>query len=133
MIFFGTVCQNRFPWSRHHVSKKRCGHRWTHDLSINGMCQLGDAQVAVSKKYPSSQTLLDPHMQGSDPHMEGSGPSNPYGFEGPVGLFGVSGFIQIGVFPSAFASFRINHLTTEPARPDRKGDETSRVDTSSRR
>ena len=37
----------------------------------------------------TTQTLLDPHMQGSDPHMEGSGPSNPHGFEGPRAVWSV--------------------------------------------
>ena len=45
-----------------------------------------------TNKNHHTQTLLDPHMEGSDPNpLEGSGVSNPHGFEGPRAVNGASG------------------------------------------
>ena len=52
---------------------------------------------------PSTQTLMDPHMEGSDPHMEGSGVSNP------SVLFGASGHIKWPIASKHEISCRPDH------------------------
>ena len=84
------------------------------DLPLRSNLGLGTGRGPLLPHFPSTQTLLDPHLQGSDPHlqgsdphMEGSGPSKPYGFEGPKGCLGQ---MKTKVVPSP------GHLRSESTR-----------------